>query len=140
MAEIDAYDYDLPAELIAQHPLACRTDARLLVTEWWSMTADLTSEVFGTEGGHAGNNETAAVMAVRPDLVFPELYTGPEMATAGSEGWTAYPFPSSIVLYRDGEGYPEFDAAKAEQFFTGVLERMESVIRDVITKWDRAGL
>jgi S-adenosylmethionine:tRNA ribosyltransferase-isomerase len=31
MAEIDQYDYHLPRELIAQHPLAKRSDARLLV-------------------------------------------------------------------------------------------------------------
>ncbi|MCL4201492.1 MAG: tRNA preQ1(34) S-adenosylmethionine ribosyltransferase-isomerase QueA [Pirellulaceae bacterium] len=31
MAEIDVYDYELPRERIAQRPLACRSDARLLV-------------------------------------------------------------------------------------------------------------
>ncbi|TVS16401.1 MAG: tRNA preQ1(34) S-adenosylmethionine ribosyltransferase-isomerase QueA [Planctomycetaceae bacterium] len=31
MAEIDHYDFDLPRQLIAQQPLACRSDARLLV-------------------------------------------------------------------------------------------------------------
>lgn len=31
MAEIDLYDYELPRELIAQRPLACRADARLIV-------------------------------------------------------------------------------------------------------------
>jgi len=31
MSELDQYDYDLPRELIAQHPLAVRTDARLMV-------------------------------------------------------------------------------------------------------------
>jgi S-adenosylmethionine:tRNA ribosyltransferase-isomerase len=33
VAEIDDYDYELPKELIAQHPLKCRTDARLLVAD-----------------------------------------------------------------------------------------------------------
>lgn len=33
MSEIDRYDYPLPKELIAQHPLPCRSDARLLVVE-----------------------------------------------------------------------------------------------------------
>lgn len=33
MAEIDQYDYELPKELIAQHPLAQRSDARLLVVD-----------------------------------------------------------------------------------------------------------
>jgi S-adenosylmethionine:tRNA ribosyltransferase-isomerase len=31
MSELDAYDYDLPKELIAQQPLASRADARLMV-------------------------------------------------------------------------------------------------------------
>ena len=31
MGDADLYDYDLPAELVAQEPLACRDDARLLV-------------------------------------------------------------------------------------------------------------
>jgi S-adenosylmethionine:tRNA ribosyltransferase-isomerase len=33
MSELDQYDYQLPRELIAQHPLACRSDARLLVVD-----------------------------------------------------------------------------------------------------------
>jgi S-adenosylmethionine:tRNA ribosyltransferase-isomerase len=33
MSELDPYDYELPRELIAQHPLARRSDARLLVIE-----------------------------------------------------------------------------------------------------------
>jgi S-adenosylmethionine:tRNA ribosyltransferase-isomerase len=31
MSELDPYDYHLPRELIAQHPLPCRSDARLMV-------------------------------------------------------------------------------------------------------------
>ncbi len=116
------------------------TDARFLITEWWSLTADLVQEIWGSEGGHAGNNETGAVLAVRPDLVHPELYTGPEMTTPRGEGWTAYPFPSSVILYREGEGYPEFDEDKARRFFAGVVDRLETLIGDVIAKWDRAGL
>jgi creatinine amidohydrolase len=116
------------------------TDARILVTEWWSLTADVAHEVYGTEGGHAGNNETGAVLGVRPDLVHPDLYTGEDMATARGEGWTAYPFPSSIVLYREGEGYPDFDRAKAARFVEGVVDRLAELITDVVAKWDRAGL
>jgi creatinine amidohydrolase len=116
------------------------TRSRILVTEWWTLTADLVQEVYGTEGGHAGNNETGAVLAVRPDLVHPELYAGAEMATPRGSGWTAYPFPSSIVLYREGEGYPDFDPDKAQRFFGGVVQRLEALITDVIGKWNRAGL
>ena len=33
MSDLDQYDYELPEELIAQHPLPSRTDARLLVVD-----------------------------------------------------------------------------------------------------------
>ena len=48
-----------------------------------------------------------------------DRYTGPEMATAipAPNTWSAYPFPSSILLYKEGEGLPVFDAVKAERLF-----------------------
>jgi S-adenosylmethionine:tRNA ribosyltransferase-isomerase len=33
MNELEQYDYQLPAELIAQHPLPCRSDARLMLVD-----------------------------------------------------------------------------------------------------------
>jgi S-adenosylmethionine:tRNA ribosyltransferase-isomerase len=33
MTELDRYDYDLPRELIAQRPLPCRSDARMMVVD-----------------------------------------------------------------------------------------------------------
>ena len=116
------------------------TDSRILVTEWWAMTADLVEEIYGGQGGHAGNNETAAVLAIRPDLVHRELYTGPEMTTPRPSGWSAYPFPSSILLYREGEGYPDFDPSRAKRYFDGTVDRLVEVIGDVIGKWQAAGL
>lgn len=112
------------------------TGARILVTEWWTITADIVREVYGSEGGHAGNNETGAVLAIRPDLVHSDLYAGPAMTTPRNEGWTAYPFPSSILLYRAGEGYPDFDAEKARRYFDATVDRLAEVVTDVIAKWD----
>jgi creatinine amidohydrolase len=115
------------------------TDARVLVVNWWSVTPDITEEVFGTQGGHAGNNETAAVLALRPDLVHAERYEGSEQATPFSTGWQAWPFPSSIGLYAPGQGYPEFDREKAIRYFDLVVERLRSLASDVIGKWDASG-
>lgn len=116
------------------------TTSRVLVAEWWSLTADLVQAVYGSEGGHAGNNETGVVLAVRPDLVRRELYSGAEMTTPRGAGWSAYPFPSSILLYREGEGYPDFDPGKARRYFDGVVDRLAELVADVTAKWDRAGL
>src|SRR2546423_5715776 len=55
------------------------TNTRILVVNWWSYCSDVTREVFGEDGGHAGNTETAFMMAVDPDLVHKERYTGPDM-------------------------------------------------------------
>ena len=114
---------------------------RTLVTNWWSIAGDITLEVFGEDGGHAGNNESAYVQAIVPDHVHPERYSA-DMASPGSSppGWSAYPFPSSIILYQEGQGYPDFDPDKAATYFRRVNDRMAELIASTIEKWDRAGI
>lgn len=112
---------------------------RTLVTNWWTLASDITFEVFGEDGGHAGNNETAYVQAIVPEHVHPERYDA-DMASAGIAGATPYPFPSSIVLYQAGQGYPTFDADQAETYFQRVNQRMGDVIEETIRRWDLAGL
>ena len=118
------------------------TNSRILVVNWWSFCSDIGQEVFGEDGGHAGNTETAYMMAVDPALVSPARYTGPEMATAipTPNTWSAYPFPSSILLYKEGEGYPQFDEAKAKIYFAKVNDKIARLIEETIKKWDLAGL
>lgn len=114
------------------------TDARIMVINWWSATPHVTQEIFGEDGGHAGINENAAMMVVAPEAVHPELYR-PEQATPFSTAWRAYPFPSSIGLYAEDQGYPDFDRAKAERYFQRVQQEMLATVRDVIAKWDAGG-
>jgi creatinine amidohydrolase len=118
------------------------TNTRTLVVNWWSYCSDIVQEVFGEDGGHAGNTETAYMMAVDPTLVSEERYTGPEMATAipAPNTWSAYPFPSSILLYKEGEGYPKFDLAKAKIYFAKVNDKVAGLIEETIKKWDMADL
>jgi creatinine amidohydrolase len=117
------------------------TGARILAVNWWSYCSDVTREVFGEDGGHAGNNETAYVMAIDPALVQKERYRS-EMATAmpAPNTWSAYPFPSSIMLYKDGEGYPKFDLAKAKTYFAKVNDKISRLIEETIRKWNMAQL
>jgi len=118
------------------------TGSRILAINWWSYCADICQQVFGEDGGHAGNTETAYMMAVDPTLINEKRYTGSEMATAipVPNTWSAYPFPSSILLYKDGEGLPKFDLAKARTYFTKVNDKMARLIEDTIKKWDLASL
>jgi len=118
------------------------TNTRLLLVNWWSYCSDICQEVFGEDGGHAGNTETAYMLATDPSLVQERRYTGAEMATAipAPNTWSAYPFPSSILLYKEGQGYPKFDLAKAKSYFTKVNDKVARLIEETIKKWNRAGL
>ncbi len=118
------------------------TSTRILTVNWWSYCSDVCREVFGEDGGHAGNTETAYMLAIDPELVQKKRYAGPKMATAipSPNTWNAYPFPSSILLYKEGEGYPNFDLAKAKSYFNKVNDKIARLIEDTIRKWDMAGL
>ena len=54
--------------------------------------------------------------------------------------WSAYPFPASIILYKDGQGYVRFDQRKAQEYFDAVVEKMTAVVQDVVTRWEKAGI
>ncbi len=118
------------------------TGTRILLINWWSYCSDVVQEIYGEDGGHAGNTETAYMLAVDPALVQKERYSGPEMATAipAPNTWSAYPFPSSILLYREGEGHPVFDETKARRYFDGVNAKVAGLIEETIRKWELAGL
>ena len=115
---------------------------RTLVINWWSLASDVTISTFGYDGGHAAENETAFMQAIDPALVHRERYTGPDMVTPNAPPGTysAYPAPSSITLYKAGEGYPTFDAAKAKIYFDRVNDKVASLIEDIIKKWNLAGV
>jgi creatinine amidohydrolase len=114
---------------------------RTLVINWWSYASDVTLSVFGEDGGHAGWNETAFIQAIDPKLVHKERYSD-ELATpnAAPGTYSAYPAPSSIGLYKEGQGYVKFDQAKADEYFAKVTQKVAKLIIDTRRKWDIAGL
>lgn len=116
-------------------------EVRIMVINWWSLASEETFEVFDENGGHAGNNETAYVQAIVPEHIHREWYNE-NMTTAYPSGtsWSAYPFPSSIGLYEKGQGYPTFSEEQSLEYYRKVNEKVGSLIRDVIEKWDLAGL
>ena len=121
--------------------VAAEKHIRTLVINWWSFCSDITQQVFGEDGGHAGWNETAFVQAVDSTLVHPERYDKDHPVAYPAPGtWSAFPFPSSIGLYKAGQGYPRFDQKKADEYFAKVNEKMAVFLIDVIKRWDKAGL
>lgn len=127
------------------HDLADRLSkeekVRILVINWWSLASEDTFGVFGENGGHAGNNETAYVQAIVPEHIHPEWYDE-NMATPYPSGtsWSAYPFPSTIGLYETGQGYPTFDESQAQEYYQRVNKRVAHLIQEIMEKWDLAGL
>lgn len=114
---------------------------RSLVVNWWSYCSDVTLKVFGEDGGHAGWNETAFIQAIDRGLVQQERYRD-SLATARPPAgtWTAFPFPSPIILYQPNQGYPKFDQAKADQYFNAVVEKVGTLVTETIQKWNDAKL
>ncbi len=113
-----------------------------LMINWWSLCSDVTKEVFGEDGGHAAINETAFIQAINPKLVHKEMYSGKDMATATPEPgtWSATPFPSTITLYKPGQGYlKDFDQKKADEYYKKVVNKVGALIKDAIKKWNMAG-
>lgn len=114
---------------------------RTLVTNWWAICSDVTLKVFGEDGGHAGWNETAFIQAIDPKLVLKDRFD-PKLETPrpGTGTWSAFPFPSPIILYQAGQGSVRFDQGKADAYFAAVVDRMTSLVKETIEKWDRANL
>jgi creatinine amidohydrolase len=118
-----------------------RHRVRTLVVNWWSYCSDITLKIFGEDGGHAGWNETAMIQAIDPRLVQRQRYSDALATPRAAPGsWTAYPFPSSIILYQAGQGYVKFDQAKADAYRQAVIEKMTALAADTIRKWDEAGI
>jgi creatinine amidohydrolase len=106
------------------------------VIDWWTLCADDVRQVYGQAGGHAGTDETALVLAGHPADVRRELYSD-DLAYLLRPGLHAVPFPGSIMLYKENEGLPDFDPAKAGRLFDLVCARVTTTIRDVIKRWQR---
>jgi len=122
--------------------ISLQYNVNTLLVNWWALASDVTLEVFGEDGGHAGINETAFVQAVNPKLLHKDLYTGKEMATPNppAGAWSATPFPSAITLYKEGQGWPkDFSQAKADEYYKKVVAKVRGLVQDTLKKWEMAG-
>ncbi len=107
-----------------------------MVLDWWTLCAEEIKQVYGHVGGHAGTDETAMVQVDHPEDVRKQNYSK-DLAFTVQPGLAAVPFPGSIILYKQDEGYPDFDPAKAEQLMTAVCAKVAATILDVFKRWSR---
>ncbi len=113
--------------------------ANIAVIHWWELCQKMTEDFFEHAGGHAGTDETAMVMAIDPDLVDEKNYD-PDLAYTFKPGADIYPIPGTILLYREGEGYPEYDIEQARQYRDKVIETVGDFAEMVLKRWEKAGL
>jgi len=109
---------------------------KLAVIHWWMMFPDLAKEVYGAEGGHAGVDETAMVLAADESLVKKELYEE-KMSYRHQEGIYVYPIPGTIVVNKDGTGGPDFEPEKAKIYLDKVCERIKEFLLGIFKMWEQ---
>jgi creatinine amidohydrolase len=107
-----------------------------VVLDWWTLCADEIRQVYGHVGGHAGTDETAMVQVDHPEDVQKQDYSK-DLAFTVQPGLAAVPFPGSIMLYKQDEGYPDFDPAKAQKLMNAVCAKVEKTLLDVFKRWSR---
>lgn len=116
--------------------------AYAVAVEWWGFAEELSATIYpGTISGHAGVEETAMILAIAPDLVDGGR-AGKVRRFARHPGLRARPFPASIILDRKetaAEGAPVLDPAKATAFYAGVVDAIETALRDVFAGWSEIG-
>ena len=109
---------------------------KIAVIHWWELVVDTSTKFFGERGGHAAQDEASMVQAVDDKLVKKDLYDK-EMAYYYRPGGDIYPVPGTILLYKEGEGYPDYDLKKAREFQKVVFAEVEEFIKHILQRWDR---
>jgi creatinine amidohydrolase len=115
-----------------------QTGGFLAVFNWWTECLPFCEEILGTAGGHAGADETAAMLAIAPEQVFPD-YWDPSLAFEHRNSLIAFPEPGSLVFYDGKRSDPLLNAKKAREYWTRVVEHVGEVLEDLVMRWEREG-
>lgn len=112
--------------------------AYVAVFSWWTECRGLSEEILGVPGGHGGSDETAAMLAIAADQVFPERWD-PSLAFEHKDSLVAYPTPGSLIFYNGRRSDPVFHTKRALEFWGRVVERVGDVLEDLVARWNREG-
>ena len=115
-----------------------QTGAFVAVYNWWTDCLAITEEALGVPGGHAGADETAAMLAIAPDQVFPDRWD-PSLAFEHRSALLAFPEPGSLIYYGGKRSDPVLNAKKARDYWTKVVEHAGEVLEDLVVRWEREG-
>jgi len=114
------------------------TGAYIAIFSWWTECRAVSEEVLGVPGGHAGSDETAAMLAIAPEQVFPDRWD-PSLAFEHRDSLVAFPIPGSLIFYGGRRSDPVFHTKRAAEFWQRVVEHVGDVLEDLVVRWDREG-
>ncbi|HEY6572624.1 MAG TPA: creatininase family protein [Candidatus Eisenbacteria bacterium] len=114
------------------------TGAYVASFQWWTECYPIAEEVYTIPGGHAGVDETAAMIAIAPDQVFADRWD-PSLAIEARSSLLAYPTPGSILYYGGKRSDPVLDVKKARAYWARVVEHSGDVLEDLVVRWEREG-
>lgn len=115
-----------------------KTDAKLFLCNWYTVAADAYREIFVDAGDHAGELETAMMLAYRPHLVV-KTTEGKLAADDGAvrttrfeavnRGWVTITRPWHLLTTNTGVGNPHpATAEKAERAMEIVVARLSQFL------------
>ena len=114
------------------------TGVFVAVFSWWQEVRSLVEQSLGAPGGHAGADETAAMLAIAPEQVFQERWD-PSLAFEHRDSMVAFPEPGSLIYYGKRSD-PVFNTRSATAFWGSVVEHVGNVLEDLIARWDREAM
>jgi creatinine amidohydrolase len=114
-----------------------RGNRHLILIDWWHLGEEALAEVYGRPGGHAALDETACMVAFRPETLDAEAFS-PEDQSTMRPGVMVAPYSSAVLLYGEGDAAPDFDRRKAQAFTEKVLDRIEAVLKSEVEKFERS--
>lgn len=108
---------------------------RSVMVMWWELDSDLVEGILGGNGGHAGIDETAMVMAIDPSLVKGDI--DEDEIYRLRRGLHPTPMPGSVLLYDDKQMTDIPSPEKAKEFANKLLDRLKEEIGKILDGWDR---
>jgi creatinine amidohydrolase len=131
--------------------LHAATKVHIFLCDWFrKMSADLQQRIFADPGEHAGEVETAFILACRPELVIRDPQTGGLRADDGmmrttrlaalNRGWVSIARPWHLLTTNTGAGNPhKATAEKGQQLVDEVVSRLSDFLVELAqVKMDEA--
>lgn len=105
-----------------------------IVLHWWLMAPEASTEVYGAEGGHAAAEETAGVLAAKPELVKGAMLEGLKAAKY-DKGVFRMPFPRPVGVREFAEGMPSPDVERAKKYMALIEKRCVEAVEEAFAGW-----